>query len=270
MGVFDSVASGAKSVYNGTKSVINKGFNFVASGAASVAARAVMPDFEEQVEVTVYGNRTSKRKDLYRLALALAFGKVAPQNFFKNFIPPGMIAMTYDCMEKVVKVIVHYRYIASTNVAGGFNGATAAIFQGPEDVCRGGAWSFNSISLNTATGIPGESGPSGVSLNAVIGAANQKVSNQTGGNTRITLGSLVDKEIITNKPVDNPAPPFDNGTRGTYIERLVYQFLTGSCVDPLPTTTTADFAAKDQAQRMYKVMPASDLKILGVTPGQGG
>lgn len=227
-------------------------------GAATEAINSILPVFEDQVEVTVYGNRAARRSDLYRLALSLAFGKVQSQNALKNWVPPGMISMTYDCVNRVVKVFLHFKYGGITNIAGGFNSRMNALFKGPDDTCYGGPWSYYSIGLATGTSAtPGTSGAE----NALIAAEQLMpgITSYAPPQTRpigepVAVGGAPNLDQFLNKPIltpdentSNPSLPI-GGMRGTYAERLAFQFLSNPCEDPLVATTAAAITAAKQGQ----------------------
>lgn len=236
---------------------------WLASGGADKIASTIVPVFEDQVEVTVHGNRASTRKQLYALALSLAFGKVKPQNLAGSAFPPGMIAMTYDCVEKVVKVIIHYKYSGMTNITGGIKPNRNVIFTGPEDISVGGPWSYNSIGI-AAKDVVGSTLSTGGAVSPVlpVGTSVRKLGKPVsenidpsinGSNGRINIDNLVGKEILTTADVRNPSPPNDNAMRGTYAERLAFQFLTNSCDDPLRGTTAAAITTAKQAKTIVGV-----------------
>lgn len=117
-------------------------------------------DFTDQVTVTVVGHPASSKAELFRLAVAAAFGKVSrfSPEFFGLNPAPGMMLVQYNAEEHMVQFIVRYEHtglmLLSARALGG--GATSAvdtmpIFAGPKEDTIGGTSTFSVVGLPTAS-----------------------------------------------------------------------------------------------------------------------
>jgi hypothetical protein len=168
-----------------------------------------LPTYEEIIEVRAYGNARSQKKDLFRLALSVAFGQVTQLNGFNT---PFSIRVDYDLMAKSVSVILSYVYSGAINK-----------------------------SVNTLNGVPG-----GKYLDPILnGCPTENVV--TGDYNR--AGWFLSGPFLANKPalphgktvghgtIDGamgaiqPGPVGDGISRGTFVEKLFYAKLSDACAD---------------------------------------
>lgn len=109
---------------------------------------------DDEIIVTVAGGPLSNKRQLYKLAAAVAFGvvkRLVPAGDPLNpFAAPGSLGIEYDATTKEVTLILRLRRtlfaITAPVALGGAGQASAlsqtAVFSGPDDFVVGGAWDF--------------------------------------------------------------------------------------------------------------------------------
>lgn len=196
---------------------------------ASRLADSAIPTLEDEITVRVDGNRLSKKRDLYFLALSCAFGRVRNLSFISQLPPAGMLAVDYDATGKSVQVVIKNQYSGISNILADSTDETSIITNGPEEELIGGSWAYYDWTLGGTLPDPPEE------LEKYVDA-------------RI----LTDKEKIDGVRVINPELPYDDGTRGTFLEWLTAQALSGPCGKPPHPNQTVSNMLSSQANSPNK------------------
>lgn len=122
----------------------------------STAERAT-PTHYEEVDVTVFGSPKATKRDLWRIAIAAAFGKVQRMGFDpldpvaivtgKSILPPpGFIQMEYPLESNAVRIVLRMETPYLSLMAGRTRiKREFELYTGPPDDVRGGSWGFDSV-----------------------------------------------------------------------------------------------------------------------------
>lgn len=156
----------------------------------------------------VWGNAFSKKRDMFRLALAICFGQ-SSINKVASVMTPFAIIADYDMMGKAVTVTLHYTFSGAINKASGSvpgSGGFQDVFLSSVDenvVCGDySGWYFNSKAVG-------------------VEAAKDKPKLPTG-----TVGYGI---VAEAEKVSQPGPVGDGISRGSFIEQLFYSKLANPC-----------------------------------------
>lgn len=172
--------------------------------------RSSVPAYEEETIVTVVGNPKSKNSDLFNQAVAIAFGQTK-NVFLGGVTPTPFIAdAQYDLMHK--SVTVKLRYMFNGLASGAFSPVLIDRFfnQPPGDNLYAGK--ENNVWFETIISLQGsEDLKKAVDNKNVVAWGNQD-------------------DIAAGKPSKRAnLPPADNGSRGTFLEKLVLNALGVEC-----------------------------------------
>lgn len=198
------------------------------------------PKFVETITVRVWGDSSKdcKMKDLQRLALAIAFGKVTSV----ATIGPHFIRCSYAYHNRYVEVMLGYSYSGAAQQVGFAVTLSAAgvgrIVDGPDEKFTGGDWPTQ---LQTGFGL-------GSFLRA-------------GGSPTL---EEKDRVILTPDLAPNPGPPFDGYTRADDLVALVTAALHSPCCTPPVPEATGTYQAREQP----RIDPGSVGQDGTFTPGQ--
>lgn len=119
----------------------------------STAERAT-PTHYEEVDVTVFGSPKATKRDLWRIAVAAAFGKVQRMGLDpigiatgKSILPPpGFIQMEYPLEGNAVRIVLRMETPYLSLMAGRTRiKREFELYTGPPDDVRGGSWGFDSV-----------------------------------------------------------------------------------------------------------------------------
>lgn len=109
-----------------------------------VAKKATPTHFEE-VDVTVFGSPKATKRDLWRIALSAAFGKVQRRDGVRALPPPGFVQMEYPLEGNAVRVVIRMETPYWNLFAGRFRTTREfELYSGPQDDVKGGNWAFTS------------------------------------------------------------------------------------------------------------------------------
>lgn len=134
--------------------IIGKAVTSAGVTAGSAALKMLrFGEFVDEIVVTVVGAPNSTKAELYKVAVAAAFGKVprySPELFGLN-PAPGMMYIQYNAEEHMVQFLLRYEHSGAMLIAarasggGGFAGTvdTLPLFAGPKDTTIGGPSTFN-------------------------------------------------------------------------------------------------------------------------------
>jgi hypothetical protein len=104
-----------------------------------------MPSHYEEVDVTVYGSPKAKKRDLWRIAIAAAFGKIQRRDLIRGLPPPGFLQLEYPLEGNAVRVVLRQETPYYALYAGSFRVTREfELYSGPPDDLKGGAWAFTS------------------------------------------------------------------------------------------------------------------------------
>lgn len=176
--------------------------------------KRAVPNFKEVIKVKVYGDSSSvtTMKELQRLALSVAFGKVAPP----VTIGPHILICEYDYMNRIVEVTVGYSYSGVFQQAANLFGLNAKgmdrLIQGPSEAFIGGTWP--------------------VFPESIIGFRKRGEELEEQG-----------RSILQREPAPNPGPPFDGFSRADDLVALVTASLSTPCCTPPKPTAQYVYAA---------------------------
>lgn len=187
-----------------------------AIGSAAKEGAESFPAYEEKVTVQINGNPKSNKADLFRLAVAIAYGQAFHPG---RAVPiPFSITADFDMMGKSVTLELLHLYtgpLAKTigGIGGFFGSGFQSVFFDPPDedlvTKRPTGFFFNML--------PGDSDkqwPPGKKV--AVGNVSEGIFNPL---------------AISNAFFPNNPTPQDNGTRGTFLEQLVFSSLATSCVN---------------------------------------
>lgn len=173
---------------------------------------AILETFREFVTVRVWGNKFSSRRRLHRMALSLAFGKIAPVSSAGITPPPGVVTSTYDAMNRAVEVSIAVAY--NTNLMATLGTAKAkdvgfvSLLAGPDDDAVGG--NYDAFTAMVVLGAPG--------LPAVLEDNARKVITP-------------DATDAAGRAIFNPRPPGDNRAVTSFAFALITQALKSAPCD---------------------------------------
>jgi hypothetical protein len=165
-------------------------------------ANAVWPTAFEEVEVTVYGSPDASKKDLYFLAAAIAFGKCPRRDLFADLPVPGTVIVRDSLTDPIVTFKLQYTYPGVAYAAATI-GTMRQLFEGPSNEVIGATWPNSWLWWKSTGQIP-NAGPLKYKDRLIVGSVRQE-----------------DQRV----PFE-PELPNDNGTRGTYLEQIMYQALS--------------------------------------------
>jgi hypothetical protein len=214
-------------------------------GDVSDAIKKCLPRWEEEVSATVYGGPTSTRKSLYRLAMALVWGKIQRRDFIRILPPAGFLKLEYNLEEKSVNVTCRMVTTYLPALLGLIRTARSyELFQGPAETAVGGEWAFTSI-------LPGLPGSPGIDL-----------KNGFENRVLITPNAAYNDATGTVRVSRSPTPPGDRISRGY---ATVARSPAATLGDPANWNNTPDFllwaalsepcGAKNLNQPVYSPTP---------------
>jgi hypothetical protein len=125
-----------------------------ALGSLGKGVKDSLPKCVERVTVTVFGGPTATRKDLYRLAMAIVWGKIQRRDALRLMPPGGSLVLSYDLEAKSVTVECQILTTYAAALVGRLrksSNRTYEIFTGPAESVVGGEWAFTSV----LPGLPG-------------------------------------------------------------------------------------------------------------------
>lgn len=217
-----SLATGGK----GTMSKLSTAANFL--NLLGVAEKTTPTHFEE-VDVTVFGSPKATKRDLWKIAIAAAFGKVQRMGFDpatglllgKPLLPPpGFIQMEYPLEGNAVRVVLRMETPYLSLLTGRRRiKREFELYTGPADDVRGGAWGFDSV-------LPGVGAVSGV------GAKYPKTGYED--RTLLTPSPVYRDSTGTQKASSSPHPIKDKTSRSS---APVAESVAARLLDPTNTYT---------------------------------
>lgn len=171
-----------------------------AAGSIIGTAIASMPTINAMCTARVWGNRDSRRKRLQELAVAICLGRIGPAD-------PSMattFSIMHDVTGKFVEVSLHHVYAVT-----------------PGHVPSNPLLSLGLPLAQAAAGDPNV-------LMTVVENFPPSLSDDT---------SLAGKQLLfQGQRTVGTSPPFQGGTRGTWVGRLVAQGLQSACSNPTTPT----------------------------------
>lgn len=162
-------------------------------------AKGSLPKLEEEIDVRCWGGPASTRLRLYRLAMAVVWGKIQRRDLIRALPPPGMLLLEYNLEARCVRIVCRLVTTYSAALLGRARGRREIeLFQGPADVSKGGEWGFTSV-------LPGTPGAPGI-----------EPKNGFEGRTILTPNpTYQDAAVGAVKVSRSPTPPGDRLSRGT-------------------------------------------------------
>ncbi len=158
-----------------------------------------MPSHYEEVDVTVYGSPKAKKRDLWRIAIAAAFGKIQRRDAVRGLPPPGFLQIEYPLEGNAVRVVLRQETPYYALFAGRLRTTRDfELYSGPADDLKGGAWAFTSA-------LPG--------VGAGFGADYPKTGYED--RTLLTISPTYRDGTGTVKPTASPHPIKDKVSRGS-------------------------------------------------------
>ncbi len=155
-----------------------------------------MPKMEEEIDVRVWGGPKSTKLRLYRLAMAIVWGKIQRRDGLRILPPAGILMLEYNLESNSVRVVCRQVTTYTAALLGRLRGRREIeLFQGPPSETKGGEWAFTSI-------LPGTPGAPGI-----------EPKNGFEGRTILTSNPTYSSAAGT-KVSRSPTPPGDSISRG--------------------------------------------------------
>lgn len=155
-----------------------------------------MPRMEEEMDVRVWGGPASTRLRLYRLAMALVWGKIQRRDLVRLISPPGLLMLEYNLESNSVRVFCRIVTTYTASLLGRLRGRRKIeLFEGPPEISIGGEWAFTSVLPN-------------------VGFVGIQEENGFEGRTILTPEPMYEDDIFGSKVSRSPTPPGDRLSRG--------------------------------------------------------
>lgn len=191
-----------------------------------------MPSHYEEVDVTVFGSPKAKKRDLWRIAIAAAFGKIQRRDAIRGLPPPGFLQMEYPLEGNAVRVVLRQETPYFALFAGHFRTTREfELYSGPPDDLSGGAWAFTSALPGVGAGFGADYPKTGYEDRTLL-TTSPTYKDATGAvkatasphpiKDKVSRGSAPIAESTLNRTLD----PNNTNIDPTY---LLYQALSAPC-----------------------------------------
>jgi hypothetical protein len=215
-------------------------------------ANKATPTHFEEVDVTVFGSPKATKRDLWRIAVAAAFGKVQRMGLGVSGVitgksllpPPGFIQLEYPLEGNAVRIVLRMETPYLSLLAGRTRVSREfELYTGPPDDVRGGTWGFDSVlpSVGSVAGVGAKYPKTGYEDRTLLTPS--PLYRDKNGQQRASSSPhpIKDKTSRSSAPVAESAEARLLDPTNTYIEPtyLLFQALSAPCetVVQLPPQT---------------------------------